>query len=275
MKHSNSIKSELVVVRKEFVTPHYISVFFESRQFDELSQATIGIHSKIMIPPKGTRKIVFPEYDYLNSCWKSQPDNENYIIRTYTLRAIDMNKREIRIDFVSHGDEGPASAWAISAKEGDVLGVTMRSGIIELCPVVANYVLVGDATAIPVLSVILNNLSKAAKGICIIEVHGPEDQQQIFTEADIEFIWLYNPKPSLGSDLATRMKSIILPEDSHFAYIAAEFSTVKEIRHYLRKEKLWGRDEVDAYSYWKKGVSEDNSADERHNENATNTDGNI
>lgn len=272
MKHSNSIRAELVVVRKEFVTPHYISVFFKSKQFNQLSHATVGIHNKIMIPPKAATEIAFPEYDYLNNCWKPQSDNEKCIIRTYTLRAIDMEMEEIRIDFVYHGDDSPASAWAISAKEGDILGITMRGGKIDLFPAVSNYVLVGDATAIPVLSVILGNLSSAARGVCIIEVHGPEDQQEIFTNADIEFIWLHNSNPLVGSGLAAMIKSRSLPNDSRFAYIAAEFTTVKEIRRFLRKDKLWKLEEVDAYSYWKKGVSEDHSADERHNENAEDID---
>ncbi|MEK6511210.1 siderophore-interacting protein [Myroides odoratimimus] len=268
MKQSNSIRAELIVVKKEFITPHYIRVFFKSNQIEELSQATVGIHNKILIPPKGAIKILFPEYDDEQHQWKPQPENEKCIVRTYTHRGIDMNKREVWIDFVAHGDEGKASAWAISAQKGDILGVIIRDGEVELFPNVENYLLVGDATAIPVLSVILDSLPHTAKGVCIIEVHSSEDEQKLGTKANIEFVWLHNSQPHFGSELAMKTKNLVLPNENRFAFIAAEFTVVKEIRQYLRKEKLWSREEVDAYSYWKKGAVEDKSANERHNENA-------
>lgn len=270
MKESKSIQAELTVIRKEYITPHYIRVYFTSDQIGDLSQATVGIHNKILIPPKGSTKVYFPEYDRQTNRWKPQPENTKCTVRTYTHRGIDIEKGEIWIDFVAHGDEGPASAWAISAKEGDLLGVTMRAGNVELFPPVMNYLLIGDATSIPVLSVILANLPHHAQGACMIEVHGPEDEQELFTGADIKIEWLHNPNSHSGSNLASRTKDLILPEESRFAYIAAEFATVKEIRQYLRKEKLWNRDEVDAYSYWKNGVSEDRSANERHAESEEN-----
>lgn len=268
MKQSNSVKAELTVVKKEFITPHYIRVSFKSNQIEELSQATVGIHNKIFIPQKGATRIFFPEYDNEKHQWKPQPENEKCIVRTYTHRGIDTNRKEIWIDFVAHGDEGKASGWAISAKNGDILGVMMKSGEAELFPQVESYLLVGDATAIPVISVILSNLPPTAKGVCIIEVHGSEDEQKLFTNANIEFVWLHNSQPHLGSKLATKTKKLVLPNENRFAFIAAEFTAVKEIRQFLRKEKLWNRDEVDAYSYWKKGVAEDKSANERHDENA-------
>jgi NADPH-dependent ferric siderophore reductase len=41
---------------------------------------------------------------------------------------------------------------------------------------------------------------------------------------------------------------------------------VKEIRTYLRKEKNWTSKELNAYSYWKAGVAENESEKDRHKE---------
>ena len=44
------------------------------------------------------------------------------VTRTYTVRAIRKQPLEMDIDFVAHGDNGPASRWAMNAKKGDFCG---------------------------------------------------------------------------------------------------------------------------------------------------------
>ncbi|MFZ4928022.1 siderophore-interacting protein [Chryseobacterium sp. Mn2064] len=268
MRNFKAIQAEFTVSRKEYITPHYIRIFLTGEQVPLIENTTIGVNNKILIPPKGVRQIHFPEFDYDTMQWKPQPEETRPSIRTYTHRGIDLEKNEIWIDFVAHGDEGPASAWAIESKPGDLLGVLMKDGKIELYGKADHYFLVADATGIPVLAAILEDLPTEAKGICIIEVHGKEDEQNLQTNADIQFIWIHNEHPQQGSKLAEVVKEQVLPEGSRSGYVAAEFSSVKEIRRYLRKEKQWKQEELYAYSYWKSGVTEDKSAAERHEENA-------
>lgn len=261
------IQLKLSVSRKEYITPHYISVYFTGDGIERIANTTVGVHNKILVPPKGARKIHIPEFDYEKRRWKLQPGETPPVVRTYTHRGIDLEKNEIRIDFVAHGDEGPASAWAIAAEKGDELGVMMKDGKKELYPQTENYLFVGDATAIPCLGAILEDLPETAKGNCIIEVPGKDDEQELQTKADINFLWLHNENPQKGSRLAETVKKLDLPTEKRYAHIAAEFSTVKELRQYLREEKRWQRGEFQAFSYWKSGVSEDQSDAERHQEN--------
>ncbi len=261
MSDFKPIRTALRVTGKEYVTPHYIRVYLTGEDAGLLANTTVGINNKILIPPTGVDKIYFSDP-------KSEPVPEHLrpVMRTYTHRGIDVEKNEVWIDFVAHGDEGPASAWAIAAEPGDVLGVMMKDGKRELYTKADNYLLVGDATALPVLGAILEDLPPTAKGQCIIEVYGKEDEQQLQTRADIDFTWLHNAQPQQGSRLAEVVKSMPLPEDDRFAYVAAEFSTVKEIRRYLRKEQDWQHTELYAYSYWKAGVAEDKSSTDRRKE---------
>ncbi len=256
----------LKVSRKEYITPHYIRVFLEGEEVAKLADTTIGINNKILIPPKGTDKVYFPQLDPETRRWKPQPPALASIIRTYTHRGIDLAKNEIWIDFVAHGDEGPASKWAIEAQKGDSLGVMMKKGKRTLYTPASHYLLIGDATAIPVLASILEDLPSTATGTCIIEVHSKEDEQTLYTRAAIQFIWLHNPQPQNGSRLTEVCKAQPLPEKDRFAYIAAEFSSVKALRHYLRKEQEWARDELYAFSYWKAGKAENESASSRREE---------
>lgn len=266
-KNFNTIQQALKVSRKEYITPHYIRIFLTGDDISQFENTTIGVNNKIMIPPKGVHEIHFPEFDYEKMQWKPQREEIRPFIRTYTHRGIDLQKKEIWIDFVIHGDNSPASSWAIQARKGDILGILMKEGKSDLYRKADNYLLAGDATAIPVLSAILEDLPAGASGICIIEVHSKEDEQVLKTKADIQFIWLHNPHPEKGSRLTDIVKQQALPEKSRTGYVAAEFSSVKQIRHYLRKEKLWKQEELYAYSYWKAGVTEDKSAMDRHKEN--------
>nr|WP_121272277.1 siderophore-interacting protein [Pedobacter schmidteae] len=260
------IQLELFVSKKKYLTPHYIRITLTGDGIEAIANTTVGINNKILIPPAGLSKIYFPKYDAEKRQWIELSDEIRPWVRTYTHRGIDLEKKEIWIDFVAHGDEGPASAWAINARPGDVLGVMMKEKKTELYPQADNYILIADATGIPVLGAILEDLPATAKGICIIEVHGKEDEQNLETKANMEFQWLHNDSPQKRSLLPAMLKRLELPEKSRYAYVAAEFSAVKEIREYLRKGKKWQRDELDAFSYWKSGVAEDKSATERRQE---------
>jgi len=77
---------------------------------------------------------------------------------------------------------------------------------------------------------------------------------------------VHNPEPQNTSDIAEVVRNITIPETTKFGYVACEFSSVKEIRNYLRKKRNWTSKELYAYSYWKAGVAENESQADRHKE---------
>lgn len=257
------IRNVLRLKKREFVTPHLIRITLEGESVQEYKNCTLGNNNKIFVPPAGVKEVHFKVYNEASEEWFIPEDHLLPQIRTYTHRAIDLDKNEMVIDFVNHGDGGPASRWALQAEIGDELGVAMKDVAKELYPPAHYYLLVGDATALPVLSCILESLPANVKCVCAIEVHGPADELVINTKADVEFIWLHNQHPEEGSELADRIKEVAIPEQNRFSYVAAEYSTVKAIRSYLRSEKGFSNQEFYAYSYWKAGVAEDQSAKDR------------
>jgi len=255
-----------ILKEKHYLTPHYIRVVLGG-DVAVFKNTTIGDNNKIFIPPKGVAQVHLPEFDVQNNSWIHPPKEVAPFIRTYTHRGIDLEKGELIIDFVNHGETGPASAWALHSQIGDELGVAMKTEPKELYPKDAEwFLLAGDATAIPVLSAILETLPGSAKGTCIIEVPSKEDEQILDTKAKIDFIWLYNQHPENGSELAQRVRKVRIPNANKFGYVACEFSSVKEIRTYLRKELGWSPAELYAYSFWKSGVAEDKSVTDRQKE---------
>ncbi len=266
MKPSIPIVQEVLTLKsKAYLSPHYIRAVLTGN-VAAYKGATLGDNNKIFIPPPGHSKVHLRSFDPELGEWVLPPPQLRPIIRTYTTRYLDLQRGELTIDFVDHGPHGPASKWAIDAEPGSELGVAMKLNNKELFPKVDHYVLVGDATAIPVLGVILEGLPASAKGQCIIEVQEEGDRLELQTPADMEFTWLYNPEPGKDSKLAETLKGIPLASDSRFAFVACEYESVKEIRNHLRKELLWTNQELYAFSYWKRGVAEDKSAQDRREE---------
>lgn len=254
--------------KRDYITPHYIRLTLGNNNIEAVKNSTLGTNNKIYIPPSGQSNVHFPEYDFDKMEWKPMQDHLKPHIRTYTHRGINLEKKELYIDFVAHGDEGPASNFAINAPIGSELGISMKTDASSLYPEAEDYLLVGDATAIPVLACILESLPENTKVHAIIEVISAEDIQSLNTVAKASFQWLINPTPANNSLLSEKAKSFseTMNPNSRFAYIAAEFSTIKDIRNFLRKEKSWTKDELYAYSYWKFGKSETGSEKERREE---------
>lgn len=255
------------VFKKDFLTPHYIRVVLQGEGAKDFAKCDLGANNKIMIPPAGQKEVKLAVWDEAKNEWALPPEHQRPLIRTYTHRAIDEENNLITIDFVNHGDNGPASAWARNATIGDELGVAMKIRPTVHCPDSDWYLLVGDATALPILSVILEQMSPTAKGHCIIEVPTPADVLPGFGHPGFTVDWVFNAYPENGSPLLEKTKTVSIPDSgSHFAYVACEYTCVRGIRQYFKEEQRWSNKEYYAFSYWKAGIAEDKSAQERHDE---------
>ncbi|WP_313822210.1 siderophore-interacting protein [Citricoccus sp.] len=134
--------------------------------------------------------------------WRELPDGERNAMRTYTVRAVRPEVREIDVDFVLHGTAGPASAWALGAAVGDEMvilgpdersetGGRGRSGGIEWDPGSARTVLmVGDETAAPAICAILETLDASFSGHVFIEVPDAGDILPVSTPTGVQLNWL-------------------------------------------------------------------------------------
>jgi NADPH-dependent ferric siderophore reductase len=192
----------------------------------------------------GYVKLIFPNGD-------SKP-----LLRTYTIR--NQRTDEIDIDFMLHQDGGPACTWAQQVKENDVITVG-GPGPRKMIEQSADwYLLIGDMTALPAISVNLAELPDDAKGYAVIEVVSADDIQDIKHPEGLLIKWVINAHPGQNpNNLLDHVKSLAWLTGQVSAWAACEFGSMKLLRHFLKQEKAISNDHLYISSYWKLGSNED------------------
>ncbi len=187
-----------------------------------------------------------------------RPDNPKPTTRTCTIRQFRTVPLEIEIDFVAHGDEGPASAWAEAAKPGAFLGFAGPSD-----PKVVDFdadwcLLAADLSVLPVASAALEAMPRNAKGVALFEVTDPADRQDIDAPEGVEIRWLHHPhrhQPSAAQEDIVR--ALDWPDGCVRTCIAGESGVIRALRGYLHNEKNLPRADTYISGYWKIGLVED------------------
>mgnify|MGYP001021144324 CR=1 FL=1 len=196
------MRSILTIKEKLHISPNYIRVILEG-DMQVYQAARVGDNNKVIVPNPSTKEINLNPFSS-----EIRP-----IVRTYTMRAIDFENNLMTIDFVAHGTDGPASAWAINGQKGDQLGVLMKTKSKALFVPSDTYVLIADHTALPVVSVILEQLPNDAKGIAFIEVATQEDILSLTKPEGIQIEWLINSHPGKDVQLADRLAGVKIKQD--------------------------------------------------------------
>jgi NADPH-dependent ferric siderophore reductase len=256
------------VVRSEQLTPHLIRVVLGGKGFDTfIPNDFTDAYVKIVFINDRVDVGALPQPLTLDS-FKDLPADQQPSVRTYTVRRVDTERREIAIDFVVHGEHGVAGPWAAAATPGQPAYLTSPNGAYTPDPAADWHLLAGDEAAVPAIGAALEALPDNAIGKVFIEVAGPEDQITLSTPAGVEVNWIYRGGRAdlVTEDLAGDNAPLIaavkeadwLPGQVQ-VFIHGEAQTVMHnLRPYIRKER--GVDAKWAHSisgYWRRGRTEE------------------
>ncbi|MEM6904145.1 MAG: siderophore-interacting protein, partial [Pseudomonadota bacterium] len=236
----------LTVVRSEQITPNMIRVTLTGPELTQVPLGCDGSHCKLQLPAIGQGREDFETQ--LN-------DGPKPPRRTFTVRHVRHNPHEIDIDFVDHGDSGPASAWAHRAAPGAFLHFS-GPGKIKVSEFYADWYLVAaDMAGLPVASAVLEVMPSDAKGLALLEITDEADRQPVDAPAGVEVRWLIHPDPQQRS---TAQEAIIRgldwPDGTIQTCIAGESGTIRSIRDYLHNERKLPKDDTYISGYWKIGL---------------------
>lgn len=243
------VGSVLTVVASQRVTPNMIRVTLKAPELAEIPGDCAGGHCKLFLPEPGQ-----PREDFA----AQMANGPRPIARTYTVRHARPAAEEIDIDFVAHGDEGPASAWAERAAPGDVIGFA-GPGAPKLTEFDADYYLIAaDMSALPVAAAALEALPKDAQGTAIFEITTPEDRQNIDAPPGVEQHWMIHDDPHNDSGAQEAfVRNMDWPDGRVRTMIAGKTGVVRSLRLLTRGELGVDRKQCYASGYWRIGLAED------------------
>ncbi len=225
---------EVTVVGAENITPHMRRVTFACADVAPF----IGgdMHVRILVPPKG-RQPVWPGYrEDGRIAWPGGDDQ--LLVRVYTIRRVDVARREVSIDFWQHPAPGvstPGADFARDARPGDRLAlVGPGSGGL---PAARSILLIGDESALPAIARIAAEVPEGTALKAIIEVLDAAEEQPLPTAGTLDVTWLhraaYAPSET-GRLLDEAKKAIAAADAATFLWVACEKEDVRQIRALLK-----------------------------------------
>ncbi|QOG07400.1 siderophore-interacting protein [Aureimonas sp. OT7] len=182
-------------------------------------------------------------------------DETDRVGRAYTIRRFDAATGALDMDFVLHGDAGPASNWAMQAKAGDRFEISdphPRGGV-RLEPHHTHYLMFGDETALPAIASILEALPATTRADVFVEIEDQAEEQRIESAAAVNVDWLCRDGRGANSRLVEAARAISAPGPETLVFLAAESSIVQSIRRHAVQEWRIARENLHAAGYWKRG----------------------
>ncbi|MEU4541073.1 siderophore-interacting protein [Streptosporangium sp. NPDC023825] len=187
------------VVRAVRLGPNFVRVTFGGEDLAGFADKGFDQRIKVILPlPDGSITPLGDGDDWYQR-WRALPDELRNPIRTYTARAVRPELRELDIDFVLHGEVGPASRWATRVAPGDrvvVVGPNAAHpgpvGGQEWAPPAgaSHLLLAGDETAVPAIAAIVESLSGSVRATALLEVPEAADALPLDVRPGVEVVWL-------------------------------------------------------------------------------------
>lgn len=242
---------EVTVIGAENITPHMRRVTFSCSDVAPF----IGgdMHVRILVPPKG-RQPVWPGYRADGRLAWPEGEDE-LLVRVYTIRAVDIDRRELSIDFWQHpvaGVRTPGADFARDAQAGDRLALLGPGG--GSLPSARAILLIGDESALPAIARIAAEVPEGTDMRAIIEVLDGAEEQPLPSAGSLEVRWLHrNSYPARAADILAEeaKKAITSATPETFIWVACEKADVRSIRTVLKERRHDKRNMYVAW-YWEK-----------------------
>ncbi|MBG7153291.1 siderophore-interacting protein [Pseudomonas aeruginosa] len=236
--------------RREQLSPALTRFVFGGPEVAEMKTLAADQRIKIFFPDASGQPPSLPGGSEWYQAYRSVEPARRPPMRTYTIRALRAEQEEVDVEFVLHGENGPASAWATPARIGDRLQLAAPNrqygddpGGYEWKPPagVRHILLIADETALPAVAGILEELAGEAEPPVVeafLEVPGEADILDLPAIPGARLHWLPRHQAGIHSRNGERMieaaRQARLPEREVAGGAAQELEDID-----IDEEILW------------------------------------
>jgi NADPH-dependent ferric siderophore reductase len=247
----------LEVLERIQLTPHLVRIVAGGPGFSAVEDnGFTDAYTKMLFPHPETD--LTPPYDMAALREELAPELMP-AMRTYTIRRFDMEREQLWIDFVVHGEQGVAGPWADSARPGDPVVLGGIGGGYAPDPEARWHLLAGDESAVPAISSALEQMDRDAVGVALLEVDGEADHLEIDAPEGVEVRWLHRDgqEPGTSSLLIDAVRAVEWRGDGVRVFAHGERGAMKLLRPYFTDTRGLDRSQLSLSAYWAHGRVED------------------
>ncbi|WP_016984554.1 siderophore-interacting protein [Pseudomonas crudilactis] len=238
---------DVILHRKTLLSPHMMRITLASPAVKEMATWAPDQRVKLFFPAADGSPARLAQGEGWYARFKAMIADRRPAMRTYTIRHLRAEQGEVDIDFVLHGETGPASRWALRAQPGDSMQIlapdrrfsAQDAGGFEWKPpqTLKQVLLVADGTALPAAMGILDELAAMAEPPltqAFFEVDSVEDMLAVPDWAGLMVQWLIRDQASAGTLMVAAVQKAVAPIHASSIGQAVELAEVD-----IDKEILW------------------------------------
>ncbi|WP_082407551.1 siderophore-interacting protein [Mesorhizobium sp. 1M-11] len=237
---------------KQILSPHMARITLAGEDVAGMATFAPDQRIKLFFPrADGTLPAIPNRADWYD-IYRTAPPRERAPMRTYTIRYLRADRCEVDVDFVLHGDNGPASRWALNAVPSDPIQMSAPNanydgqvGGYEWQPPtgVRHVLLIADETALPAAAGILEELAALEvqpRVDAFLEVPGEADKLDVPSWHGLDLRWLVREGPA-GEAHAYGDKMIMAANQVELPCDVLAGSTAEALMEPDSDDLLWDR----------------------------------
>lgn len=249
---------DVTLQRKTQLSPHMMRITLAHPSVNDMATWAPDQRVKLFFPAADGSPARLAQGEGWYARFKAMIADRRPAMRTYTIRHLRAEQGEVDIDFVLHGETGPASRWALRAQPGDSMQILApdrrfsandAGGFEWKPPQILNQVLlVADGTALPAAMGILDVLAaKAAppQTQAFFEVDSAQDMLPMPDWPGLTVQWLIREKTTAGTLMVEAVQKAVPPINTPNVGQAVELADVD-----IDKEILWEIAETAAEGFY-------------------------
>jgi NADPH-dependent ferric siderophore reductase len=227
-------------------SPHLVLVTLAGPELEGFDIGLPASSVRLLLPDEG-HGLVIPTWNGNEFLFD---DGRRPPIRTLTPRRFDPDRSALDVEIVLHGD-APLSRWAEGASVGDRVAVSGTGRGYEVDPEAGSFLLAGDASALPAISVLLESIAAEATVQVLVEVRHADARVELPDHPGATVSWFeLEPGAPPGDALVTAVTDAAVETDTR-VWAAGEAAAMHRIRRHLADDRHVPRSHAVVRGYWK------------------------